>query len=706
MLFILGSASLHPVSGTLAVCGEYADDVRASLVIVEFYPCAVSGDEYLVLRNRATETVNLSDWAVTDGEGAMRLTGGALPPGESLSLSENASSYSSVYGEPPGVHIAGWGSGDGAEVTGVFRLADTGDSIEIVSPDGTASDAVVYGDAIAPSEGWSGDSVMGARRGEVIRRLSREEPLDTDTAGDWAHFQELRYGHTDHGVVSATVPPGCLTSFASPDCSLDVVLETLAGAEASIRLCAYELSSVPVCARLSEAESRGVDVRVLVDALPVGGMSASEVACISRLALDGVDVRVVGGSLDDGVVRHFGAMHAKYVVVDGETLVALSENFVEDGVPADRLFGNRGWGVSARDGSLASFMASVFDDDSRLGRPDVWPWLEDARCDFQAELPEPELGEHPEGVLSPRTTVSEAELHLYVSPDVSVEEPFILQLISASASVTFEQFQAELEWTTRWSSVPCLNPVIGAVAGVLQGGGSARGLFDGSWYNTEANSEAVSFLSASALATGAPASFGLIADANPVTVLHNKGLVLDGSCVVSSNNWVYSSFARNRELAVVVRNEEASSYFLGAFELDWVPDTVAPVADAGSDIILTAPGDATLDASGSWDDRAVSEVSWDFDGDGGEDASGVRATFTADSYGTFAVRLVVEDAWGNSATDWVVVTVGADVAPGQGTERAAPAVPWAMPACVSALVVVVLATRKLNLLRPSTRGKG
>ena len=141
MLFILGSASMHPASGPLAVPSVCADDVRASLVIVEFYPCAVSNDEYLVLCNRAAEAVNLFNWTVTDGEGVIRFTGGALLPGESLSVSENATSYMSVYGEAPGMHLPGWSSGDGAAVSGVFRLADAGDAMNAPSPEAPRSAA-------------------------------------------------------------------------------------------------------------------------------------------------------------------------------------------------------------------------------------------------------------------------------------------------------------------------------------------------------------------------------------------------------------------------------------------------------------------------------------------------------------------------------------------------------------------------------------
>lgn len=706
MLFILGPWSLHPVSEAPAVPCACLDGVWTSLVIVEFYPCAVSSDEYLVLSNRAAETVNLLGWTVTDGEGVLTFSQRLLAPGEELSVSENASSYSSAYGEAPDIHLPGWSSGDGAEVSGTFRLADSGDVISVSTPDGSVSDSVAYGEAPAPDASWLGGPVPPLRQGEVARRLTPDGPTDTDSAEDWMPFRESRYGHTDHGVFSSYVAPGLLTSFTSPDCSLDVVMDVLSGAETSIRLCAYELSSSPVCLLLSDARSRGVDVRVLVDALPAGGMSAAQVSCISRLASDGVDVRVLGGNMDAGIVRHFGALHAKYVVVDGSTLVALSENFVEDGVPADRLFGNRGWGVSVEDRGLASFMAQVFDDDSRLERADVWAWLDDPRCEPGAVIPDSEPIVHPVGMLPPAKNLLGAEVSLYVSPDVSEERPFIVPLISASRDVVFEQFQAEPEWSARWSSVPVANPVLDAVGDVLDSGGTARGVFDASWYNLEDNSAAVSFLCARASASCAQPSFALLDDASPIASMHNKGLVLDQSIVISSNNWVYSSFAKNRELAVVVRSEESSSHFRAAFDLDFVPDRSSPVANAGPDVQLPAPGEIVLDASGSWDDRALAEVSWDFNGDGWADATGARVSFSAASIGTYTVQLAVEDAWGNTASDSVTVTVGAGPAPEESEGPAVLRVPWALPGCASVLAVAVLVARKLNLLPPTTRGKG
>jgi len=706
LLFVLGAGGMHPASGAVTLLGAVPDGASPSLVIAEFYPCAANGDEYLVLSNRGTEAVNLFDWSVSDGEGAIRLLERTLLPGQTLSMSENASSYESVYGMPPDIMVVDWASGDGVEASGRFRLADAGDALELVSPGGETVDVVVFGSAVMPASGWYGEPVPALRTGEVALRLRSEGLPDTDTADDWTHFREFRYGYSSHALVSSDVPAGCVRSFTSPDCSLESVLEVLSGGRHTIRLCSYELSSSSVCRSLSEAAARGVDVRVLVDALPVGGMSLAEVSCLSSMALDGLDVRVLGGDMDDGVVRHLGALHAKYIVADDETLVALSENFVEGGVPVDRLFGNRGWGVSVKAPVIASFMSSVFDDDSRLERPDVWSWLEDPRCDPGAVMPDEVQSQHLVGMTEPRANSAVASVSIYVSPDASPEGPFIVPLISAAGDVEFEQFQAEMAWSTRWLDEPVLNPVVDAIGGVLREGGDARGIFDGSWYNIDENTAVVSSLSASALASGVAPSFTLMPEESPITVMHNKGLILDGSTVISSNNWVYASFAKNRELAVEVRSDEVSSYFSSAFGLDWTIDTRAPEADAGEDIALDAPGEAVLDASRSWDDRAVADVSWDFDCDGRADASGYQVTFVAEESGTYEVWVEVEDAWGNTAKDSVTISVGPSGGMDRRAETIASSIPWALPATLSVLVVSVAVARKLNLLRAFTRDKG
>ncbi len=196
-------------------------------------------------------------------------------------------------------------------------------------------------------------------------------------------------------------------------------------------------------------------------------------------------------------------------------------------------------------------------------------------------------------------------------------------------------------------------------------GGSVRMLLDSSWFNYERNSQVAENMTALAALRGLDGEFRLLDNRSPVTVLHNKGAVMDGATtLISSNNWGYSSFARNREVAVLVESPEIASYFARAFEMDWEPDSEPPVARCG-DRLEAALGELVcLDGSGSSDDRGVVRWTWDLHGDGTTDGDGCRFEFVASKPGELSVLLTVEDSWGNEDSAWVEVAV---LTPGQGS---------------------------------------
>lgn len=53
------------------------------------------------------------------------------------------------------------------------------------------------------------------------------------------------------------------------------------------------------------------------------------------------------------------------------------------------------------------------------------------------------------------------------------------------------------------------------------------------------------------------------------SLIHNKGIVIDGSVWVGSVNWTATSFDRNREVAVLIVSEEVASFFADLFLSDF-----------------------------------------------------------------------------------------------------------------------------------------
>ena len=549
LLFLFGTSAPYPFAYSDTACGELST-FSSTMLISEFYPCATSNDEYVVLTCVADFGISLLNWSLSDGEGTIEfLKPLVIEPTCSLAISTNSTSFVKAYNRPPDVSLVRGGcSTAGLVISGSLRLSDVGDSLCLRSPLGVVVDSAYYGDTSDVREGWSGASIASARQGEVLRRIEvGGSMIDTDSSLDWMPFREFRYGYTDHAPVTSVISPGDLKAFVSPDCALDVIVHDLETACESIRVCSYEFDSVTITNALLNCAGRGVEVHVLLDGAPAGGMSAREVACLSVLALAGVDVAVTFSRISDGVVQHIGALHSKYIVIDERVCVVQSENFVEVGVPVDRLYGNRGWGVAFRSPSLGSYLASLFDDDGRTSRVDIRSWTVDPRFNRSGTLPLQVRADHQTGLLEPLISRSSSTITLYPSPDSSHTRPFVLDLISDSKSMLAEQFQCDLLWKTRWSVSTEINPILQELVDMVWRGCSASILFDSSWFSAETNNASLEFLTEQCAGSTRPPCFALMDPKAPTEVLHNKGFVVDSEMsVVSSNNWVYASFAKNR----------------------------------------------------------------------------------------------------------------------------------------------------------------
>jgi parallel beta-helix repeat protein len=124
---------------------------------------------------------------------------------------------------------------------------------------------------------------------------------------------------------------------------------------------------------------------------------------------------------------------------------------------------------------------------------------------------------------------------------------------------------------------------------------------------------------------------------------------------------------------------------------NWATDTVVitvlditkPVANAGSDKTINVGTAVTFDAGGSTDNVGIVSYEWNF-GDG-TTGTGIKATHTYASQGTYTATLTVKDSAGNTATDSITITV-----------HAAEGIPmWIIGAAISA---VALATAAATLI--------
>ena len=649
-----------------------ADMGSAKLLISEFYPCALSEDEYFVISSNSQTDMNLRNWSVTDGEGRLSFRNDYwVPAMGSVTISRNSSSFLRAFAIYPDIGLDLPNSSRLVGESGSFRLADTGDSVALVSPTSATVDFVAYGKPTESSILWSGSPVPVLRQGEVARRAHPGSSWqDSDSAQDWEPFREFKLGYTEFESISAAVRRGCLEAFVSPDCSLEVITDAIRNARSTIRVCSYELSSASVCLELLRATERGVRVAVLVDGAPTGGMSDRQVQCLSALASKGVDVATVNGNLSRKIVQHVGAFHAKYMVIDSTTSIILSENFVEAGVPVDKIIGNRGWGARISDPQIAGFLSAVFDSDGRLSRLDVVPWRMDPRFSTSFSVPEVPTANHTMGAQQPLVSTTDAKATIIVSPDGSSSEPYLCPIIRTVRTLDIEQFQVGLWWEPRWTPNQAIDPLLTNIVSAMREGAEAKMLFDSSWFNAEGNGPAVAYMVSACANESLRGEFKLMNPKNPITVVHNKGAIMDDQLtLISRNNWGFSSFAKNREIALLLDSPEIAGYFHRTFDFDWTEDDSPPHADAGSDATL-APGEVlVLDGTRSSDDRVIAHYEWDMDSDGVFETKGSQARFVSDRPGVSRVWLRVEDGWGNKDSAQVNVTVLQPKNPSFGSGR-------------------------------------
>lgn len=110
--------------------------------------------------------------------------------------------------------------------------------------------------------------------------------------------------------------PSVQVGFSPEGSARALVLQTIGGAQHSIRMLAYAFQAPDIAQASVDAQGRGVDVRVVVDHKRNEGKS-------SRAAMDWLTRHGVALRTND----HFNLHHDKSIVVDGHTVETGSFNF-------------------------------------------------------------------------------------------------------------------------------------------------------------------------------------------------------------------------------------------------------------------------------------------------------------------------------------------------------------------------------------------
>ena len=568
-----------------------------------YYNTATYGelDEFFAIYNPTPQPVDLSGYLVTDWEGVEEnpYDGGVLlprillQPGEYLYLSRTGAYFELYWGEPPCLNYS-W---DFMTLFGDLRLANSRDSLTLISPTGEVVDRVVWGD-VNVSGGWMGPTLPPFSSPRMLQRLRGEDyaPVDTDRWQDFDIFSSPSPGRSDFRPSSFNIDEGYL--YVSPEGTLEALQMAVQLAREEILIEVYTISSPEAVQALRGALLRGVNVTLLVEGYPVGGISTSERWALKELYNMGASVYLLKSSTSEIRTERYRYVHSKFMVVDSRWLLIQSENLGESALPPPNSSGNRGWGVLLRSEGLAGYFREVFLCDLS-GRYDVLPYsnaLEEL-APPEGYIPPVELGD---GKYLDRFSMRCIRENLTATAVLSPDHPLrvlVEEIESARQEILVELLSMDLIFSfgraSHWINLSrpddlylqCsaeywqVNPLLRALVEAAGRGVEVRVLmdstdFDGdgepdnapivSYLNTLSSTMGLTTLKARLIWKGSEATESVI------EVLHNKGMVIDSERVlISSINWGQNSLTNNREAAVVLRGPPAASYYRQVFLWDW-----------------------------------------------------------------------------------------------------------------------------------------
>jgi phosphatidylserine/phosphatidylglycerophosphate/cardiolipin synthase-like enzyme len=281
-----------------------------------------------------------------------------------------------------------------------------------------------------------------------------------------------------------------------------------------------------------DAFDRGVNVFLLLEGNPIGGINTEELYIAAEIRARGGEVRFA----NDPFINH-----AKYVVIDRETTMIKTENWKNTGIPYNNTFGNRGWDIVIRDKAVANYFKAVFVDDFQRGKVDLPAGLETEIISRDI----PKSAYIP--VFVPLTLNCNFTLLPVLAPDTAMSNETILGAIDeAEESFLVQQFSTGRFWAE------ADNPLILALIEAARRGCEVKVLLDSKYLDgTNNNDEVISWLRQVAAAENLDLEAEL-ADLN--------GL--------GSLNWNANSI-HNREAGVIIENAEIASFYHAAFFHDW-----------------------------------------------------------------------------------------------------------------------------------------
>ncbi|MER2598497.1 MAG: phospholipase D-like domain-containing protein [Caldilineales bacterium] len=565
-------------------------------------------DEAFRVWNVGAATLDLAGYAVGDGQRRVLFPALQLSAGEGLWCAGDARAFTRAFGYAPGCEYATDSDPAVPNLSGTaLRFANTGGQALLFNRAGALADAVVYEGGDPAQPGWLGPALLPytpsnafPAEGQILYRKldwrSGQPQADSDRATDWAQHpadlylgQRVQYPGWDLEQFArpATIQAsGVLTVALAPDNLYAVVSQTIAAARSSIRLSSYTFENLRLAEALAARARAGVQVQLLLEGGPVGGISDQQRALCQLIEAAGGQVWFMTSDRNNADDR-YSHLHAKYLLADERLLLVSSENFSPDSMPyddkRDGTRGRRGAALLSDDPVLAARALALFNADlDPAHHADLFRWdATDAKYGAPPSgfVPDPASGGsgytlvHPE----PLRLGGSFQAEFVQAPETSLlpaEAGGLLGMVARAGRgdvVLVQQLYERDHWgaaTATPLSVP--NPRLLAYVDAARRGARVRIMLD-SFFDAASNRITADYLNLLAQAEHLDLEARL---GNPALGgIHNKMVLVQaggqGWLHIGSLNGSEAAAKINRELALQVQANAAYAYLAEAFWHDW-----------------------------------------------------------------------------------------------------------------------------------------
>ncbi len=578
--------------------GTQGAQVKIAALLYDGY-VASDSDEALQIVNTGDVTITLAGWQIGKEGSASRVSFTlTLPPGAFCWIARDRAAFRVSFGFSPDV-----GPGDWQGSWPVF--ANDGDAVFLLNAQGSVTDTLVYGAGPTTVAGWSGEAIqpygLTGETGQLLyRKLDEATGLpvpDTGTAKDWAQDpgdlwlgRRVRYPGWDLGrfffplIVTETAT---ITVAIAPDTSFAVVSAALASAQSSLEIASYTFENPMLGRVLSDRAASGVEVRLLLEGGPVGGVQDAERWVCQQLEQAG------GGKshcwfMDNGqgvadAHARYQNHHAKYAIIDGRRLLIGTENFGPGGMPfddkSDGTVGNRGVILLIEGApSLVGRMQQLFGADLDLAHQDIFTWTAG-----HAVYGSPPVGYRPITAsggttytlhfTSPFVVQGTFPFQLHTAPESGLRRSDgLFALLAQAGSGDVVRVEQLYEHRT-WGEAPNLR-LQAYISAALRGADVRlllnQGTFGAGGVSLD-NLSTVTYVNRLAAEKG----LTLVARLGDPTAwgIHNKMVLARiggrGYLFLGSLNGSEVSYKANREVGLLIQSDALYEYLVRLFDLDW-----------------------------------------------------------------------------------------------------------------------------------------